>query len=402
MLTKVVMPQVGQDLEVGRIVRWLRKQGDSVKKGEALCEVETEKAVVEVPSPVDGTLVKVLYPDEAEVKILTEIAFIGDPFEAAGIERSAAPTAVKSAPVAVGSNAIASAPVSTSGMELRISPKAKAVARELNVPIDMLAGTGPQGRIVEKDVRDYVEKHAATHSAQSSRNAATPVLSDRLVEQNKIHKVTAQRLQQSKQTIPHFYISLSVDMTGAMTRRRELNDQYHLPKEESISLNDLVIKSCALALQDFPMLNSSYTEKGIQLWGNIDIGIAVALDEGLVVPVVEDCQQRDLKTLSTAVRMAVQAARTGKQLMTRPGRFTISNLGMFHVDDFSAIINPPEVGILAVGAVKKQLVVQDDGSFSVRDLMKATLSVDHRVVDGALAAKFLNRIKEYLESPQKL
>jgi pyruvate dehydrogenase E2 component (dihydrolipoamide acetyltransferase) len=402
MITKVIMPQVGQDIETGRIVRWLKKAGDQVKKGEALCEVETEKAVVEVPSPADGYLLKILFPENAEVKILSEIGFVGD------ISDSVVKTKIADSQPNIAKQR-STEPVTTNGQtilasavtnQVKISPKARNIAQQHGVAIEQIHGTGPQERIVEKDIWDFIDKQKQSSPSMSTTSSVSG--GKRTIELNKIRKVTAQRLQQSKQTIPHFYISVSADMSSALKKRKELNDQYKLPKEEAISINDFIVRASALAIKDFPVLNSSFSEEGIILWDDIDVGIAVALDDGLVVPVIENPNKLDLKTLSTKIRQLVQAARSGKQLMTRPGRFTISNLGMYHVDDFAAIINPPEVGILAVSSIQKKLVIEEDNTYVVRDIIKLTLSVDHRVVDGAVAAKFLNRIKELLETAENL
>ena len=402
MITKVVMPQVGQDIETGRIVRWLKKTGDQVKRGDALCEVETEKAVVEVPSPADGYILKILFSDNTEVKILSEIGWVGELSDSVAEikDDNIQPAIVKQGltePI-ITNNQTNISP--TGAHQLKISPKARKIAQQHGVSFELIKCTGPQGRIVEKDILNFIEKQK--RSNQPVDSTPHPTNSKRIIELNKIRKVVAQRLQMSKQTIPHFYISVSVDMSSAIKRRKELNDQYKLPKEEVISINDFIVRATALAIKDFPVFNSCFSEDGINLWEDIDIGVAVALDDGLVVPVIENPDRLDLKTLSSNIRQLVQSAKTGKQLMTRPGRFTISNLGMYQVDDFAAIINPPEVGILAVGSIQKKLVVEEDNTFKVREIMKLTLSVDHRVVDGSIAAKFLNRIKELLETAEYL
>ena len=397
MITKVLMPQVGQDYETGRIVRWIIKEGQAVKKGDALCEVETEKAVVEVPAPADGWLVKVLYPDETEVKILTEIAFIGDRQDE--IESSTQKTAddkgeVIHAPV---EQVEIKKPSPVRADRIRISPKAKKMAAENQVPLEKLQGSGPLGRIVEKDVRDYL----AHQPMSAAKKPATSAQKGKgIIPLNKVRKVAAQRLQHSKQTIPHFYISISVDMSPALKTLKQLNEKFNLPKGKTISVTDLLVRATALSLKDFPEMYATFPEEGIHLSDHIDIGVAVAVEDGLVVPVIEDGDQLPLRELSFSIRQAVDDARAGRQSMTRPGRFTISNLGMFQVDEFAAIINPPEVAIMAVGSIRKQLAVSDDSSISIREMMKLTLSVDHRVADGVMAAKFLNRIRQILEEGQ--
>ena len=397
MITKVLMPQVGQDYETGRIIHWIIKEGQAVKKGDALCEVETEKAVVEVPAPADGWLVKVLYPDETEVKILTEIAFIGDRqdeidgFVQKPTDEKEKITQASRQDVEVKKAAAIKAD------QIRISPKAKKMAAENQVPLEELQGSGPLGRIVEKDVRDYL---AHQPMAAAKKPATSPQKGKGIIPLNKVRKVAAQRLQHSKQTIPHFYISISVNMSPALKTLKQLNEKFNLPKGETITVTDLVVRATALSLKDFPEMYATFTEEGIQLSDHIDIGlaVAVAVGDGLAVPVIEDCDLPPFRELSSCIRQAIVAARAGRQLMTRPGRFTISNLGMYQVDEFAAIINPPEAAILAVGSIRKQLEVSDDSSLSIREMMKLTLSVDHRVANGAMAAKFLNRVRQFLEA----
>lgn len=399
MITKILMPQAGQDMETGRIVRWNKKEGERVKKGDVLCEVETEKAVVEVPSPADGILLKILYADDSEVKILSEIGFIGEESDILmDLDKAEVHKTQPSDLIDQRKEKIIVTPAGKAE-RIRISPKARKIAIENNLPIEKITGSGPMGRIVEKDVLDFLRNQPRQDSLPPLQSV--PQQSG-VIPLNKIRRVTAQRLQQSKQTIPHFYISISVDMTAALKKQKELNEKYNLLKGETISVNDFIIRACALSLKEFPQMNSTYADDGLHLSENIDIGVAVALEDGLVVPVIENCDRLQLKELSARLRQVVQAARLGRQSITRPGRFTISNLGMYQVDEFSAIINPPEVGILAVGTIRKQLQVSEEGSISIRDMMKMTLSVDHRVADGVMAAKFLNRIRQILESGQDL
>lgn len=394
MITKVLMPQVGQDYETGRIIRWIKKEGDAVQKGDAVCEVETEKAVVEVPAPADGWLIKVLYPDDTEVKILSEIAMISDTQEE--IDLSAQESAEHKeiiTPTSQGKTDIKKAPAVRSN-RIRISPKAKKIAAENNIPLHKLQGSGPLGRIVEKDVRDYLDQQPAAGVQKTGISVGNE---KGIIPLNKMRKAAARRLQQSKQTIPHFYISKLVDMGPALKTQKQLNEKFNLPKGETISVTDLLVRAAALSLREFPEMYATFTDEGIQLSAHIDIGVAVAAEVGLVVPVIEDCDQLSIRELSSQIRQVVAAARAGRQSITRPGRFTISNLGMYQVDEFAAIINPPEAAILAIGSIRKQLLVSEDSSISIRDMVKLTLSVDHRVADGVMAAKFLNRMRQVLE-----
>ena len=282
---------------------------------------------------------------------------------------------------------------------IRISPKAKKIALLKSVPLERLQGTGPLGRIVTEDVLKAFEQNTEKKiEPEEKKNAG-----EKVINLTRVRKMTAQRMIQSKQNIPHFYVTLSVDMTRALEFRQQLNQQNNLTKEESISINDLIIKACGIALKEYPEINASYLdEEHIVLHEDSNIGIAVSLENGLVVPVVEKVDQSPILELSRRIRQLIDAARTGKQLSTVPGRFTVSNLGMYNIENFSAIINPPEAAILAVSTIRKLVEVDENNEIIVRDKVNLTLSIDHRVCDGVQACKFINRIKDLLESPELL
>jgi pyruvate dehydrogenase E2 component (dihydrolipoamide acetyltransferase) len=412
MAEKIIMPQGGQDITEGRVLRWHKAEGDPVKKDEVICEVETEKAVFEVKSPMDGVLLKIVVPAGKVARIFSTIGFVGQTGERIELEgeeedveeKKEAAADKKEAGIDV---AALREKTAAKGKDKKVRVKASGRARKLadqrGIDISQVEGTGPQGRITEKDVFAYLEKGPAAvqvAAAEPARPAAAAALRGQTVPMNRVRKVIARRLQQSKQTIPHFYVTVTVDMTDAIKQREALNAK--ADKDSKISLNDMVVKAAAIALGEFPQVNCKIDEDNIIYLEDINIGVAVGLDEGLVVPVLPEVDTLSLKGIAKKTKELVNLAKAGKQASLTPGTFTISNMGMLDVDNFVAIINPPEAAILAVGSVRKNLVVAADNSFQVRDTMCMTLSADHRAVDGVLGSKFVNRIKYGLENPQTL
>jgi pyruvate dehydrogenase E2 component (dihydrolipoamide acetyltransferase) len=401
MVAQVIMPQGGQDIETGRIVRWHRKDGDSVRKGEVVCDVETEKTVIEVTAPRDGVLLRTFCAEGEEAKVFSVIALVGDPGEAIpeGLEPSVTPPSAAGRVPPGGGQA---RPAATRGggrdERIRVSPKARQLASEKGVPLEGITGTGPQGSITADDVLAAAERGSSGRPSGGAE--ANP---GRVVPMSKIAKVTARRMLLSKQSIPHFYVTVAVDMTAAKHYREDFNSRLPNAAADGISITDLTTRSCVLALREFPQLNSMARDEGnLVLWDDINVGIATATDAGLVVPVVEQADGLSLTELAQRTRQVVAAARESRQISVAPARFTISNLGMHHVDNFLAIINPPEAAILSVASVKPTVVPAEDGSVGVRDMMNVTLSMDHRVGDGVLAARFLNFVRGLLENPAKL
>lgn len=413
MLTKIIMPQGGQDLETAVVVRWYKKEGDPVKKGEVICEVETEKAVFDVEAPADGYLRMIIVQQGREAKILSAIGLIGALEDAIDTEPSpppghaAAATDVATQPATpMNGQRSGAAPG-----RIRISPKAMRVAEERGVPIDQLHGSGPRGRVVEKDVLEYLERVSA--NADGSTVAPRPIAADtparshygdgQPISLSKVRKVTAHRMQQSKLTVPHFYATVAVDMTDAVDFRERFNEALKDGAQEQLSLTHMITRACALALREIPELNSSFKDADtIIRWDEINIGVAVALDDGLVAPVLQNADRLNLRQIAQETRRVVTLAREGKQASLAASRFTVSNLGMYNIDNFIAIINPPEAAILAVGRVQRMVVVVDGDQIALRDRMNMTLSIDHRVGDGVLACKFVNRVKSLLEDPGTL
>ncbi len=409
LVNEVVMPKMGYDMIEGTIVRWRKDEGDEVTRGEVIAEVDTTKVTVEVEAYTAGVLRKILVPEGQTVPVGHVIAVIADRDEPIpGLEVKAAP-AEKAAPVATG----ASTPVATvavTGEEasrIAASPVARRIAHEQGVHLNLIRGTGPGGRIVKDDVETFL----AERPVEAPRPAPTPVAAapaaapqdipyeDR--DLSRIRQTVARRMAESKRVAPHFYVTSDIDMTEALKLRKGLNAL--LGEGARISVTDMLVKGVAKTLQDFPEVNASFSEGKLRVYGRINIGVAVALEQGLLTPVIPDCDKKPLSQIAQEAKELVERARTGRLRPEHfsPGTFTISNLGMFDVEEFVAIINPPEAAILAVGSVIPRPVVVN-GEVKVAERMRVTLSADHRVLDGATAARFLQRFKVFLEQPLHL
>jgi len=437
MAEKVIMPKAGQTMEEGTIVSWLKKEGDKVEKGEPIMVIQTDKADLEVESTASGVLSAILVKEGETVPVLAACAVItapgeefdrekflreegappsAEPAKAAPEPSARAPEETPSAPESVRASPTARkvaeakgvdlARVQGSGVSGRImrgdveraaeggrilaSPYARKLAREGGIDLSGLTGTGPRGRIVKRDVEAALASSARAPEAAAGRGEIE------VVELTGMRKAIAGALQLSKQQAPHFYATVEVDMTRAMAFRSYLKET-----GRKVTVNDLVLRAVVLALLKYRRVNCRIEGNRVSYFPQVNLGVAVGLEEGLVVPVIVDAGRMDLEELSRQSRRITASAREGKLIGMGQGTFTVTNLGMFGVESFSAIINPPEGAILAVGAVKDSLVVKDQ-TFSVRKIMKLTLSVDHRVIDGVLAARFLNAVKEGLENPENL
>ncbi|MCS7250927.1 MAG: dihydrolipoamide acetyltransferase family protein [Anaerolineae bacterium] len=409
MATTVTMPKMGFDMVEGKLLRWLKKVGDPVKAGEPLAEIETEKVNIEFEAPASGVLKAVLIGEGTTVPVGTPIAIIGAPDEpvevpgAAPAQAPAPPAAPASAPTApISPPAPAPSPAPAPGGRVKASPLARRLAREAGIDLREIPGTGPGGRVVKRDIDRYLQARILTQpppaapapapvpTAVPTPPAAIPV--------SPLRQAIARRMTASKQTAPHFYVTVEVDMDEAVAWRARINEA--IGERGKISVNDLVVKAAALALREFPALRSSYQESGIVRHEAIHIGIAVALEEGLITVVLRDADQKPLARIARESKELIERARSGK---VRPediegSVFTVSNLGMYEVEHFIAIINPPEAAILAVGSVREVPVVKG-GQIVVGRRMKVTLSADHRVTDGAEVARFLQIFRRYLENP---
>ena len=410
MAEKIIMPQGGQDITEGKIVGWLKAEGDQVKKGEVICEVETEKAVFEVESPVDGVLLKIIVSAGKIAQVFSTIAFVGEAGENVDLENveSGKKEKEKETPGIDVSALKKKVAAKSKGKKERVktSGRAMKLADQKGVDITQVEGTGPKGRITEQDVQAYIEKMAAAPVTPAKAPEPSPALAagvDRrgqTVPMNRMCKVIARRLQQSKQTIPHFYVTVAVDMTEADKLREELNSK--AGKNRKISMNDMIVKAAAEALAEFPQVNCKVDEDSIVYMEDINIGVAVSVEEGLLVPVLPEVDTLSLKVIAKKTKEIANLAKAGKQASLTRGTFTVSNMGMMNVDNFIAIINPPETAILSVASIRKKLMVSEDNTMQIRDMVNMTLSADHRAVNGVLASQFINLIKHCLENPQTL
>lgn len=413
MASRVVMPKLSDTMEEGRIIRWLKQEGDTVETGQALAEVETDKATVEMESYTNGTIRKLVARDGDTVKTGGLIAIVGAPGEdISALLAADAPeptTAAPQAPLpgpprAAGPAAPPAQPApAPAGRALRASPLALRMAAEAGVDLAAVQGTGPQGRIIKRDIEAALAAPEAGTGARPAPRPRTSALQAaqsggpefEALELSAVRRTIAKRLIQSKGPVPHFYLTVEVAMDRVWDAYRALREQ-----KSPISINDIVVKATALALRQHPDINASFAGDHIRQFTRVHIGMAVALDDGLITPVLRDADLKPLEEIAEEARTLADRARARK---LQPGEYTgatfsISNLGMMDILEFSAIINPPEAAILAVGAVR-QVPVVVDGQLAVGHRMKMTLSVDHRVADGASGARFLQTLKRFLEHP---
>lgn len=387
MATNIIMPQGGQDITEGLVVRWFKKEGEPLQRGEVLCEVETEKAVFEVEAPVNGVLLKIVAPAGTKVPVFAVIGIIGAAGEA--IDSDLPGTAPAPAGHAIDIAAIRRRAAGWTGDPAKASAsgRARRIASEKGVDLSDVTGSGPAGRIVAKDILLHVEKRKL--SVEALRGRSTPL--------SPMRRTIARRMGQSKQTIPHFYATVSADVTAALERR----DRLQRESGADISVTDLILKATALALKAFPAMNCRLQADQIVWLEDVNIGMAVMRDDGVMVPVLTRVDRLGLEDIAHRSAEAAAAARAGRPAGLAPACFTVSNLGMLGVDSFTAIINPPEAGILAVGRIEKRPVVKND-EVCICSMLTLTLSVDHRIVDGALAARFIAQIRHHLENPLTL
>jgi len=380
MATTVIMPQVGQDIETAVIVDWVKKENDPVQKGDIIATVESDKAAFDVEAYESGVLLKTLYKEGDKVRVLTPIAYIGQPGEKVFTE--APPADSPSAPAADNiARSIAEPQCERKGPAA--SPSAKRLAREKGIDLNTVTGTGPGGRITKENVLNAAESTIGTET-------------DEVIPFSPMRAKIAERLTHSKQTIPHFILFADIYMTEANTWRKQFNES----RGVKITFTDMIVKAVASTLCEFPHLNAHVAHNRIILKKDVNIGVAVSVTEGLAVPVIAEANTKTLIQISQESRKNTEAIRKGKLLSNAIGSFTVSNLGMHAVDKFIPIINPPECAILALGqAVKKPAVV--NGALCIRHIMTATMACDHRAVDGAYAARFLEAVKNHLENPTR-
>ena len=430
MATNILMPALSPTMTEGTLARWLKKEGDTVKAGDVIAEIETDKATMEVEAVDEGVLGKILVADGTEhVKVNDPIAVLvdaGEAVPAAAAPVAAAPVAAP-APVAA---AVAPAPVTTpvaapvaapaaSGERVFASPLARRMASQAGIELSAVKGSGPNGRIVRADIEAAQKGQpaaapvavpapvtAAPAAAPAPVRASAIAQPHKLVPHTSIRKVIARRLTEAKSTIPHFYVSMDIDVGELVSLMDKLNAKSP-PREHPdwyfITINDLIIKASALTLRRLPATNAAWTDDGMAVFEDVDISVAVSIPDGLITPIVKRADQKGLLTISREMKDLATRARAGKLKPDefQGGGFSISNMGMFGVTQFNAIINPPQAAILAVGAASKRAVVRDD-QLAIATVMTCTLSVDHRVIDGALGASWMKTFKQILEDPLSL
>jgi len=403
MSTDVIMPALGFDMTEGLLARWLKNEGDPVEKGQAIAEIETEKATVEIEAAAAGILARILVPAGETVPVGTVIGVIAEAGEDAAAV-SASPPSPSASPPSAPSAPPPSVPAAEAGegtappeTRVKASPVARKMAGDAGLDLSRVKGTGPGGRVMERDVQAAI----ATGSAPAPPGVPSGTAPGATVPLNRMRKTIARRMAESKATAPHFYVTVEINMDDAMKMREQLNGS--APEAERISVNDLVVAAAARTLARFPALNASYREDNLEMHSQVNIGIAVALEDGLIPPVLRDADKKGLNRIAAESRELAERARANKLRSDDlgGGTFTVSNLGMFDVDEFIAIINPPEAAILAVGAVTRRPVAAA-GEIRIALLMKTTLSVDHRVADGAQAGLFMQEFKKLLENPVTL
>ncbi len=416
MATTVHMEALSPTMEEGRLVKWTKKEGDPVKTGETLAEVETDKAVMELVARADGSLVKIVVPEGKTVPVGAAVAYIGAPGEKVSDASTAAPVATSGSGKREAGN-VATAPSPTpvpsaspgpsDATRVKASPLARRIATEAGVDLKLVTGSGPGGRVVKRDL-DSAATRAPAAAPMSATAATFPVsrvprpestgAAFEDVALTQIRKTIARRLATSLGPIPHFFLTTEVDMERAAEARVALNKD--LGDQGKVSFNDIIVKATALALTRHRACNAWFQDDHIRYWNEVHLGMAVAVEDGLITPVVRDADQKSLSQISVEARALADRARR-RQL--KPDEYTgatfsVSNLGMFDIDQFTAVINPPEAGILAVGTVVEKPVVLE-GQLVPRKRLRLTMSCDHRVIDGATGAAFLKTLKQMLENP---
>lgn len=400
----VEMPKLGFDMAEGTLASWVKKEGEHIEKGDVLAEIETDKATIQVESSFSGTILKELLEANTTVPVGTPIAVIGEAGEKVDLgtlsgakkEEQAEPTEK------IRENEVSTdEPVKESGGSagfIKASPLAKAIAQENKLDLAQVSGSGPAGRIVKRDVEQFLSLHKTAGQSSTAQVISIQPGEDSLQPLSKLRKAIGSRMQRSKQTTPHFYVTYSYNVEFLLKMREQINQERS--KEERVSVNDFIVKATALALRKFPKLNASIEGDALTLHGNINIGNAVAVDAGLLTVVSRNADQKPLLQISEEIRGMVKRVRDGKVAPEdiEGSTFTISNLGMYGVEDFSAIINPPESAILAVSSAMPVPVVEN-GVVRAGMRMKATISADHRVSDGAEAALFMRELASYIEQP---
>ncbi len=404
MATKILMPKLSDTMTEGVILKWVKKEGEKVKQGEILVEIESDKADMELEAYDSGILRKIMIAAGGSAAIGAPIAIIADAEEDISALLTEIPASPGNAPkqeltdeTPKSSGPTPLSPASeTTGVRIKASPVAKRLAAESKIELRTLIGSGPQGRIIKRDIQPLL-----SNKKQVSMKPAAPIISGGYqdVELSLIRKTIAKRMQESKQIVPHFYVTVEIDMEPAMAFR----DQLNAAAGSKMSFTDILVKASAVALMKHPNINATYRGNSMRQFGEAHIAVAVALEDGLVTPVLRNCEQKTILQLNAELRDLAERARNRrlKPEEYQGATFTISNLGMFGVKDFAAIVNPPEGAILAVGAIIEKPVVKK-GAIVIGHTMSVTLSSDHRIIDGSVAARFLEDVKLLVENPAAL
>ncbi|MSQ18598.1 MAG: 2-oxo acid dehydrogenase subunit E2 [Betaproteobacteria bacterium] len=396
MQKNVVMPVLGPSIEEGLLISWHVAEGEFVKRGAPLFSVETDKSIVDCEATDDGYLSSILVPVGTNARVAQALAVLTDsPARATEDAASIASPRINAVAAEVLGPVFATMPVD---QRLRSSPRARRVAQENGVPIEEVRGTGPEGRVIQRDIANYVS--AAVAARGCNKNVRTGGAgATRDVALSSMRKAIARRLTESSQSIPSFVVTIKIVADAMLSTRTQING---LP-DRKVSINDIVVRACALALRACPQLNATFEGETTRLHDDIDIGVAIALDDGLVAPIVRRADTLSLIDIADTIGKLSALARAGtlQPVDYQGGTFTLSNLGMHGVESFSAIINPPQCAILAVGMIDRELY-RDGASTRERNAMRVTLTADHRVIDGVLAARFLNALKSLIENPARL
>ena len=409
MTINITMPALSPTMTEGTLAKWLKAEGDSIEAGEPIAEIETDKATMEVEAVDDGVLGKIVVGDGAEnVAVNTVIGVMlaeGEDASALEVEAPApaapaAPTpSQEPAPVTTAPRAAAAPPppAARDGQRIKASPLARKMAAQAGIDLGTLTGSGPKGRIVKADIEAAVGGAPAAAAAPAAPPTAPPDGGYTEVPLSNMRKTIARRLTESKQTIPHYYLSVDCELDRLLALRKELNAR---DEGFKLSVNDFVVRAVALALRKVPEANAGWSETALLQYDTVDVSVAVAIPDGLITPIVRDADRKGLAGISAEVKDLAARARDRKLAPHeyQGGSFSVSNLGMFGIREFAAVINPPQSGILAVGAGEKRAVVKDD-ALAVATVMTCTLSADHRVIDGAIGARLLAAFKAYIEEP---
>jgi pyruvate dehydrogenase E2 component (dihydrolipoamide acetyltransferase) len=419
MAETINMPKLGFDMAEGTLVRWVKQVGENINKGDVLAEIETDKATVEVESSASGVVLEQIVGEGTVVPVNAPIAIVGAEGEKVEAPKTEGSKQKAEAPKAESGRQKEDAPVQAQPVAapvqqaaapvqegpVKASPLARKIARDRNIDLSRVQGTGPGGRVVRKDVETAL---VGGQPAAVSRPAVVPTIQpaaataeDQTIQTTKLRQAIGRRLVESKQTIPHFYVTHEYKMDALVAMRKQANA--YLPDNEKLSVNDFIIKAVALTLRQFPNLNASINGNQVVQYGHVNVGVAVTVPGGLMTVVVKDTDQKAMRQISSEVKAMAGRAREGK---VKPddvdgSTFSTSNLGMYDVDEFIAIINPPEAAILAIGSAREVPVVEG-GQIKPGWRMRATLSVDHRVSDGAEAAQFMQALAGYLENPVRM